>query len=364
MQNLRSFEHLPTPLLVVRLERVRSNVARMAELLAAHGGFARWRPHVKTTKVPQVLELLLAAGLRQFKSATVRETRVLLEIAESRGVPIDLLVAYSHRGANLAALTELAARFRRHRVSVLSEDPAHARELRERSLGVFVDLDPRMGRSGLALDARARIAEVVQAAGAALRGWHAYEGHVRASTPAERRSACTPLFDELVALSSALGGPEHELVTSGTPTFVEALEHPGLARTNHRISPGIVVYWDHQSAAFGVRGFQLAASVLARVISRPRPARVTVDAGSKSVDAAVADPCVIVAGHPELVAARPSEEHLPLDVREGPDPELGTLLELEPRHVCPMVNLAERCLLLDGERSLGIVPVSARAHGD
>lgn len=364
MQHLRTFEDLPTPLLLVRLDRVRSNVARMAELLAPHGGLARWRPHVKTAKVPQVLELLLAAGLRHFKSATVRETRVLLEVAEAGETPIDLLVAYSHRGPNLAALAELAARFPRHRLSVLSEDPAHARELRERNLGVFVDLDPRMGRSGIAFEDRSRIAEVARAAGAALRGWHAYEGHVRAPTPTERRSTCAPLFDELVNLASTFGSPEHELVTSGTPTFVEALEHAGLARTNHRISPGIVVYWDHQSAALGPRGFLVAASVLARVISHPRPGRVTVDAGSKAVDAAVADPCVIVAGRPELVALRPSEEHLPLEVRAGPDPELGTLLELEPRHVCPMVNLAERCLLLDGARFVGLAQVSARAHGD
>lgn len=364
MPQSRSFEDLPTPLLLVRLERVRSNVARLAELLAPHGGLARWRPHVKTAKVPQVLELLLAAGVRHFKSATVRETRVLLEVAQAQNVPIDLLVAYSHRGPNLAALAQLAARFPRHRLSVLSEDPAHARELREQKLGVFVDLDPRMGRSGIALEDRSRIAEVVRAAGAALHGWHAYEGHVRAPTPAERRSVCAPLFDEIVEVTSTFGSREHELVTSGTPTFVEALEHAGLARTNHRISPGIVVYWDHQSAALGQRGFQVAASVLARVISRPRPGRVTVDAGSKAIDAAVADPCVLVAGRPELVALRPSEEHLPLEVRAGPDPELGTLLELEPRHVCPMVNLAERCLLLDGERRVGFASVAARAHGD
>lgn len=364
MPHLRTLDSLPTPLLVVRLDRVRSNLARMAELLAPHGGLERWRPHVKTAKVPHVLELLIAAGLRRFKSATVREARVLLEVAETNAVALDLLVAYSHRGANLGAIVELARRFPRHRLSLLSEDPAHARELAAANLGVFIDLDPRMGRSGIAFENRSRCAEVASAAGAALRGWHAYEGHVRAATPAERRSVCAPLFDELVELAGTLGRPEHELVTSGTPTFVEALEHPGLARTNHRISPGIVVYWDHQSAALGQRGFLVAASVLARVVSRPRPGRVTVDAGSKSVDAAVADPCVIVAGRPELVAARPSEEHLPLDVREGPDPELGTLLELEPRHVCPMVNLAERCLLVDGTQVLGLVPVAARAHGD
>ena len=357
-------EHLPTPMLLVRLDRVRANLARMDELLAPHGGLARWRPHVKTAKVPEVLELLLARGLRRFKCATTREARVLLELAERRSEPIDLLVAYAHRGANLARIAELARLYPRHRLSMLSEESSHARELAERGLGVFVDLDPQMGRSGIALGERARIREVALAAGPALRGWHAYEGHVRATTAVERRSACTPLFDELADLAQTLGTREHETITSGTPTLVEALEHRGLAALQHTISPGIVVYWDHNSAALGLQGFRCAASVLARVISKPRAQRVTVDAGSKSVDASVADPCVSVAGWPGLVAARPSEEHLPLDVRSGPTPALGELLELEPRHVCPMVNLAERCALLEGDELLRVASVSARAHGD
>lgn len=359
-----ALEHLPTPLLLVRLDRVRANLARMEELLAVRGGLARWRPHVKTAKVPEVLELLLAHGLRRFKCATTREARVLLELADRRGDSIDLLVAFAHRGANLARIVELARQHPGQKLSMLSGDAAHARDLREYGLGVFIDLDPGMGRSGIALDDRARIREVALAAGSALRGWHAYEGHMRATTVAERRTACAPLFDALTDLALYLGSREHETITSGTPTFVEALEHRGLAALQHSISPGIVVYWDHNSAALGLQGFRCAASVLARVISRPRTDRVTVDAGSKSVDASVADPCVLVAGHPGLVATRPSEEHLPLEVRSGPLPELGALLELEPRHVCPMVNLAERCALLEGDELLRIASVSARAHGD
>ncbi len=357
-------ERLPTPMLLVRLDRVRGNLARMEELLAAHGGLARWRPHVKTAKIPEVLELLLERGLRRFKCATTREARVLLELAGQRGESIDLLVAYAHRGANLSRIIELAKLHPRQSLSMLSEDVAHARGLREQGLGVFVDLDPQMGRSGIALGERARIREVALAAGHALRGWHAYEGHVRAATADERRAACAPLFDELANLAQALGTREHETITSGTPTFVEALEHRGLAELQHTISPGIVVYWDHNSAALGLQGFRCAASVLARVISRPRANRVTVDAGSKSVDASVADPCVSVAGRAELVAARPSEEHLPFDVLSGVTPELGELLELEPRHVCPMVNFAERCALFEGNELLRVASVAARAHGD
>src|SRR6185295_15416095 len=67
---------LLTPALVIHLDLVRENVRRM---LAYTGSPERWRPHVKTTKTPAVFGELLAAGLRQFKCATLREARVLLE---------------------------------------------------------------------------------------------------------------------------------------------------------------------------------------------------------------------------------------------------------------------------------------------
>ena len=358
-----TLESLQTPALLVRLDRVRANLARMRELLAPHGGFERWRPHVKTAKTPSVQNLLLDSGLRQFKCATTREARVLLELAQARSVSIDLCVALALRGANLARLAQLSDEHPRCRLSVLSESAEHARDVRSLAprLGVWIDVDPRMGRSGVELDDSARLASVRDAAGDALRGLHAYEGHVRHVSPAERSAACEPLF---AALAQHMQTPQlHglELVTSGTPTFEQALAFGPFRALRHRISPGIVVYWDHNSASLGIEGFSVAASVLARVVSATRE-RVTLDAGSKSLDAAAGDPCVRVRGWPELEALRPSEEHLPLRARDGRVPAAGSLLELEPRHVCPMVNLAERVVLLEGERVLGSEAVAARGH--
>ena len=54
-------DELQTPALVVYLDRVRANVQRVIELA---GGADRWRPHLKTTKIPEVWAELLAAGVR------------------------------------------------------------------------------------------------------------------------------------------------------------------------------------------------------------------------------------------------------------------------------------------------------------
>lgn len=357
-------DELQTPALLVRLERVRANFEQMRQRLASCGGFDRWRPHVKTAKTPSVLRLMLEAGLTRFKCATTREAAVMLACADASGVQIDLCVAMTHRGRNLERVAQLARNAPRHRLSVLTEDPAHAQLVRASAggLGLFLDLDPRYGRSGVSIDDDARIDATLEAAGSALVGLHAYEGQIRDATPRARTQACEPLFERLVEIVRSRSLERLELVTSGTPTFEQALAFAPFAALNHRVSPGIVVYWDTNSESLGITGFQCAATVLARVICSTSEGRVTLDAGSKSLDAAAGDPCVRVRGWPQLVAQRPSEEHLPLVALDGRAPALGTLLELEPRHVCPMINLADDAVLLDGERGVQIEHVAARGH--
>ncbi len=355
---------LQTPALLVRLDRVRANLERMRAILAPHGGLERWRPHVKTAKTPAVLRLLFECGLRRFKCATTREAAVLLECAERARVELELCVALAHRGANLQRLAQLADAHPRQRLSLLSEDPDHARDVRRTSeqLGLWIDLDPGMGRSGIWLDDTARLDATLVAAGDALVGLHAYEGHIRHSSAPERASACAPHFEALARLVRTRSLEHLELVTSGTPTFEQALGFEPFAALRHRVSPGIVVYWDTNSHALGIQGFECAASVLARVISANGAGRVTLDAGSKSLDAAAGDPCVRVRGWPGLVAQRPSEEHLPLVALDGRAPRLGELVELEPRHVCPMINLAQRVVLLEADTIVALEDVAARGH--
>jgi D-serine deaminase-like pyridoxal phosphate-dependent protein len=353
-----------SPALVIHLDLVRANVRRM---LAHVGTPERWRPHVKTTKTPEVFAELLAAGLRHFKCATLREARVLLETARASGhEALDLLVAYPLLGPALGALGRLAQAYPRARLAVLCEDPEAVATI-PREVGLFVDLDPGMRRTGIPLGERAAIRAVVRAAGERLRGLHHYEGHLHGELE-ERRAQCFACYRELLALVAELerdGAAIPELVTSGTPAFLHALAFEPF-RTGprvHRVSPGTVVFHDARSAEENPGlGLVPAAVVLARVVSRPAHDVVTCDAGSKSLAAEAGDPCALVVGRPELVALTPSEEHLPLHVTAGPAPARGEVLMLVPRHVCPTVNLAEEALRVEGGAVRGTVRVRARAH--
>src|SRR5438874_138619 len=166
------------------MDLVRHNLGRMRELL--HGDLQRWRPHVKTAKVPEVLRLLLEAGVRKFKVATTRELEVLLSLAQQ---PVDVLIAMAQHGANLDRSAALARANPRHRLSMLSEDPEHARAVRARGLRVFVDLDPGYHRTGVPLADDARAAKVIEAAGEDLAGLHFYDGHLHDLPPVQRNAA-------------------------------------------------------------------------------------------------------------------------------------------------------------------------------
>jgi D-serine deaminase-like pyridoxal phosphate-dependent protein len=345
-----------TPALIVFMDAVRENVRR----LIARASPDRLRVHVKTTKIPEVFAEIACAGVRAFKCATPREMEHLLACLRGHAIEGDVLVAYPHTGPNLARIGDLARADARTRVSILIEDPDAVAEVPPH-LGIFVDVNPGMNRTGVPMADRRRIAEVKRRAGDRFRGVHHYEGHVHSAPFAERKATCEGLYADLAALCSELGGVP-EVVTSGTPSFAAALDSEHLRGLHHRVSPGTVVFHDlrtHEECE--ELDFVPAAVVLSRVVSHPSERRVTCDAGSKAIAAEAGDPIAAALGRPGIVAETPNEEHLPFRVIDGEAPRRGDTLLLFPRHVCPTVNLAEEAVLIDGGASR-VVPVKARAH--
>lgn len=325
-----------SPALILYLDKVRRNLATLVE--CADGDPDRLRPHVKTSKVPRVWAEFVRHGIRHFKCATTREAAHLLETLDEEGVEGDVLVAYPHVQPALRALGQLAMRHPRQQLSVLCEDPGSVDEIPP-ALGIFVDINPGMNRTGLEREERPAMRRIAAAAGPRFRGVHHYEGHVHCGPPEERRAVCHGLYHELMAIVHELEGDGHEtaeVVTSGSPSFVPALGYEPFRELagRHRVSPGTVVYFDARCEEdMSEVDFVPAALVLSRVISHPTPTSITVDAGSKALAAEAGDPCALVLAHPNLVARRPSEEHLPLDVVSGDRPPRGTPLLLFPRHV-------------------------------
>lgn len=352
---------LLTPALLVYLDIVDHNIRTTIEM--AGGDTNRWRPHIKTAKMPAVVRRLLAHGVRNLKCSTTLE----LSIACAAGAD-DVLLAYPVMGANARRAREIAQSFPATRVSVLIESAEQAALWRGTEIGLFVDVNSGMNRTGIAEDATAAIIRLANEAGAQFRGLHYYDGHMSGIAAAHREKRAHEGYDRLMQIVNALeraGVVVEEVITSGTPAAPYAISYPGFRGAGfvQRISPGTVVYNDttslEQLSGFGYRP---AVVVLSTVVSRPTSHTITCDAGHKSVSADAGVPTCRVMGHEDWTPSKPSEEHLPIELPPKGSARLGDKLYLIPRHVCPTVNNFDDAAVVVNGKVQAIVSVAARGH--
>jgi len=364
--NVSGSEDVLTPALLVYPQIVAANIDCTVALLG--GDASRWRVHIKTAKLGYTLHMMVQRGVRNFKCATTLELLVACECGAD-----DVLVAYPTVGANARRVREIAQQFPQIRVSVLAENEEQIRQWRGSRIGIFLDINPGMNRTGVEQSHASEIvalAGAIAAAGLEFRGLHYYDGHYGGVAQPERSKAAHDGYNRLMNVIGEIersGTIVPEVITAGTPTFPCSLSYAGFRNAGfiHRISPGTVVYGDASSLALFPKeyGYQPAVLVLSRVISRPSAGIATCDAGHKSVSADAGVPTCVVVGHQELTPRSPSEEHLPMAVAEGASgPKVGDLLYLMPRHVCPTVNNFDCALLVRGGAIKAVEKVSARGR--
>jgi D-serine deaminase-like pyridoxal phosphate-dependent protein len=358
-------DHVITPALVLYPEIIASNVGCTLDLL--DGNADRWRAHIKTAKLAYTLRTLLDRGVLNFKCATTLE---LLTACENGAR--DVLLAYPVMGANAQRVREIADRFRQVRISVLVETEQQIRQWMGGPVGIFLDINPGMNRTGIEQDNHSQVVELIRSIRRAkleFRGLHYYDGQFGHEDEPQRTRAAHAGYDRLMELVAEVARNDFkisELITAGTPTFPCSLSYQGFrhAAFVHRISPGTIVYCDATSMAQlpAKYGYAPAAVVLTRVVSHPSSGVFTCDAGHKSVSADAGVPTCVVMGHPELIPMGPSEEHLPMHVKSGASPALGEVLYLIPRHVCPTVNNFDAALLVSNGEIQSVEKVSARGR--
>ncbi len=351
-----------TPALVLYPEIIDANIANTIRLLG--GDVNRWRPHVKTSKLGWTVRRLLEHGVRAVKCSTTLE---LLTACEA-GVG-DALLAYPVVNANATRVRAIAAQFPGVRVSALVENVGQLSAWADAAVGIFIDVNSGMNRTGIDPARAEEVLRVARAAGARLRGLHFYDGHLGDESMVERTVIAHEGYDrlmELVAFLESSGVSLEEVITSGTPAFPCAMAYQPFRQGQwvHRVSPGTVVYGDCTSShELPDMGYRTAVLVLATVVSHPRPGRITCDAGHKAVSADAGVPTCRVLGRPDLEPQSPNEEHLPITVKEGaPVPAIGDTLYLLPRHVCPTVNNFDHAVLVVRGRVEGVERVTARGR--
>ena len=363
---IQTAERVVTPALLIYRDLVRSNIDATPRLL--NGDLQRWRPHVKTAKLVYVMKRLTACGVTAFKCATSLE--LLMAIRDGAR---DVLVAYPLMGANARRIREISIQYPQVTISVLVDDAHQVDGWRGSEIGVFLDINPEMNRTGIEQDRTGDIvglARLISEAGLELRGLHYYDGHFASVPLPERARHAHAGYDRLmhiVEVFRANNIPVKEVITAGTPAFPCTLSYPGflIPEFLHRASLGTVEYCDATAMEQlpDEFGYTPAALVLSRVVSRPTSEMITCDAGHKTVSVDCGVPNCLAAGMNYLEPVRPSEEHLPIRVQEEmPCPELGDLRYLIPRHVCPTVNNFDWALIIAGEEIVAVESVQARGR--
>ncbi|MSU24656.1 MAG: D-TA family PLP-dependent enzyme [Opitutus sp.] len=352
---------VPSPALVLHLERIDENLRRMVALV---GNPARLRPHIKTHKLPQLVVRQLALGITKFKCATIAEA----ELAASAGAA-DVLLALQPVGPNVGRLLQLMRTFPAVRFSTLTDSPEALATLNRAataagvSVEVLLDLDVGQGRTGIAPgpEAAALYRTMSTLPGIRPGGLHAYDGHLHQRAVAERAAACERAYAAVEKLRTELlaaGLTVPRVVAGGTPTF------PFHARRGDvDCSPGTCVLWD---AGYGTNmpdlDFLPAATLLTRVVSRPARNRVCLDLGHKAVASEMPHPRVIFPVLPNARAVGHNEEHLVLETEDAGNFPVGTVLHGIPWHICPTVALHSHVSVATAGRASAIWPVVGRAR--
>lgn len=339
LHNIKNIEEIDSPALIVFPAIVEKNINEMVRMV---GNVNRLRPHIKTHKTSEGINMMQAAGINKFKCATIAEAE-LLGINKAH----DVILAHQPVGPRIERLYQTVAKYPETKFSCITDDKEAAKSIAATflshgtSIGVYIDINIGMNRTGIiAGDNAIEFYEfIVQTEGLHFEGLHAYDGQHRQTDPTEKETACDLAFEPVVRLIKKLiekGYQKPNVVAGGSPSFSIH------AKKNDRdCSPGTNIFWDYgYKIICPEQRFEPAVYILTRVISMPTPNKICVDLGHKSV-AAENDISkrIFFPAHPNLRAVSQSEEHLVLEVPNDHTFKVGDMLTGIPYHICPTVAL-------------------------
>jgi D-serine deaminase-like pyridoxal phosphate-dependent protein len=360
----RSIDDLSTPSVLVDLDILERNVARMAARAREAG--VRLRPHAKTHKCPEIARVQRAAGAWGLSVAKVGEAEVFADAGFD-----DLFVAFpvvgEDKGRRLLALAD------RSRVAVGVDSVEGAATLAGpfhgagRTLDVLLKVDVGYGRVGVTPARALEVARGVSGLrGLRLRGVFTHAGH---GYLAETKGAVDEIAhlegERLAAAAYGLrdaGFLVEEVSVGSTPTAPEAMRVAGVTECR----PGNYVFHDATQVALGTCGLEdCALTILATVVSVPAPDRAVVDAGSKTLSSDSLRP--LAGGYGQVLGRasrieKLSEEHGAIAVVAGESFRVGERVRILPNHSCVVANLHDRLVGVSGDQVEAVLNVSARGR--
>jgi D-serine deaminase-like pyridoxal phosphate-dependent protein len=352
---------LETPALVVDLDRVEANIARVAAYAREHG--LAVVPHAKTHKTEAIARLQLGAGAAGLTVAKSAEAEAFA--AHDLG---PLLVHYPIYGeAKARRLAEVAGSVG---LTValdsleVAEPLAAAMARRGVTADVLIEVDVGLHRTGTTAERAVALARAVDGLrGLRFAGLSGYPGHAR-DAPDGQAAAFARVDGQLRALRAALqdAGLTCERVSGGSTST--ALRAAGSALTE--IRPGTYVFLDRADGRGDIwQPEDIALHVHATVVSTAVPGRMVLDAGSKTLSEAGPAPgltgAAALADAPEVEVLYLNEEHAVCDISRSERAwAVGDRVRVVPNHACTCVNLHARLYGARGDQVVEELELIAR----
>jgi D-serine deaminase-like pyridoxal phosphate-dependent protein len=354
-------DELISPSLLVYPDRVIKNTELMIKM-ASHP--KRLRPHIKTHKMAEVIEIQMNLGIYKFKCATLAEAE-LLAICQAE----DVLLAMQPVAIQIKRFCDLIENYPRTRFSTIVDSDFSFQNIKKEAsrrnikLELWLDINNGMNRTGiepgeLAQKLYKRLSadpEII------LRGLHIYDGHIHTSDPVKRQVDCDADFAPVLEMKTELetdGYPVKKMVAGGTPTFPVHEK-----RENVELSPGTTLLWDEgYGSAYTDLKFIPAAVLFTRIVSKPGSNLLCFDLGHKSVASEMTLPRVRFLGNHEFEQVSQSEEHLIVRCPNAGQYNIGDAFYALPVHICPTVAKYPQVMTVKDHAIKGSWRVAARDH--
>jgi len=357
---IHNIHTIDSPAVIVFPERMRENIVLLKDTV---GDVQRLRPHIKTSKMVEAVQLLQEEGIHKFKCATIAEAEML-----GLAGAADVLLAYQPTGPKISRLLQIVEQYPDTKYACLVDNRIAAIEIAaafaasKHTLPVYLDLNVGMNRTGIlpgAKEALELYQELQHMPGIKPVGLHAYDGHLHDIDLAVRTEKCNEGFAPVETLAAAIiatGAPAPLVIAGGTPTYAIHAARPDV-----ECSPGTFIFWDWgYTKNFPEQHFQYAAVIVTRVISVIDDRHLCVDLGHKSVASEMPQPRVHFLNAPDAVAKSHSEEHLVVEVPDTSLYPVGTVFYAVPVHICPTIALHDHVGVIEDNNCVAYWKVIAR----
>lgn len=330
---------LRTPSLLLYPELVKENIKTIVQ----EASVDQLRPHVKTNKCKNLVQMMLDEGIYKFKCATLQEARMLAELDVK-----DIVIAYPIVGTQMDILLDLQKEFPKSAIKIIVDSQetidclntiSTVHDLKQE---VYLDINLGMNRTGLAIDKLADFVGYAQSlSNVTIVGLHGYDGHIREEDIVEREAVVKIYFEQVLKELRIIESKYNatlKLIFGGSNTFPIYQKFPSID-----CSPGTFILWDWgYHCTLPEQSYHTAAILVCRVVSKPNTNLLCLDLGYKAISSEnPIDKRLHFLEKENWNIVSQSEEHLVVHVshQEWSEAKIGEFVYIIPYHICPTVAM-------------------------